>query len=292
MVNESQKGNFKAYIEILRPGWWLSCFFIGLAPGMLAILWNTGSLNDFLQWHTLIWVFAYWCSIVGIYVYNDIVGIEEDLIVNPKRPMPLKRINKTTALIYSLILVLIGIGLWWYAFENFLSSLIQLSCMGTMIIYSAVYKNNILLGIAAGLIPIGIWIALAPFSTIAIALFLILFFWESTLDVPENLLHYDGDIKVHPHTFAISLGQEKFAQFGIIFALPAVISTLWLFVLLDLSWIFLAFALIAGICLIYGSVIIRNNLAPRQLGQSLGLSMFFIMLINFGLIAHSISQVL
>lgn len=279
-----------AFIELLRPGWWLACFFIGLTPGMLAILWHTSSLNEFFQLKTVVWAFAYWLSIVGIYVFNDAVGIEEDEVVNPKRPLPSARISRTGALIGSYVILALGIILWWLTFTNPISTLIQLLCILIIIIYSAYYKNNILLGLGAGLIPIGVWLALAPFSIIAVVLFFILFFWELTLDVPENLLHYDGDIKVHPQTFAISMGRKKFAQIGLIFSVPVMIFCLWLVYLLDFSVIFLIFALIAGLILINATISIRNNITPVRLGQSLGMVMLSIFLINIGLISHSIIE--
>jgi 4-hydroxybenzoate polyprenyltransferase len=142
----------------------------------------------------------------------------------------------------------------------------------------------------AGLIPLGVWIALAPFSIIAVVLFFILFFWELTLDVPENLLHYDGDILVHPQTFAISMGKEKFAKIGLVFSVPVIIFCLWLFYLLEFSIVFLIFALIAGLFLIKATTSIRDNLSPVKLGQSLGMVMLSIFLINIGLISHSIVQ--
>ncbi len=70
---------------------------------MLAIFWVNGSLDEFFQIKTLIWAFAYWASIVGIYVFNDIVGLKEDEIVNPKRPLPSGRIKKNIALIFHYI---------------------------------------------------------------------------------------------------------------------------------------------------------------------------------------------
>ncbi len=286
------KTNFKtgiiAFIELLRPGWWLACFFIGLTPGMLAILWNTGSLDEFFSFRTIVWLFAYWASIVGIYVFNDVVGIEEDDVVNNKRPLPSARINKSAALIGSFVFLAIGVILWWITFTNIISSLIQIACIVVIAIYSAVYKNNILLGLGAGLIPIGVWLALAPFSIIAVVLFFIVFFWELTLDVPENLLHYDGDIKVHPHTFAITMGKEKFAKIGLIFSAPVVFFSFWLFYLLEFSIVFLIFAFIAGFVLIKATTSIRDDLTPVRLGQSLGMVMLSMFLINIGLISHSV----
>ena len=279
-----------AYIELLRPGWWPACFFIGLTPGMLAIFWNSNSLDEFFQLKTLAWVFAYWFSIVGIYVFNDLAGIEEDKVINPKRPLPSGRVTKKTTLIFSLILLAIGIGLWWFTFNNPLSSFIQIICIGFIAVYSAYYKNNFLLGIGAGLIPVGVWIAFAPFSMITVALFFLLFFWELTLDVPENILHFDGDVKVHPQTFATLLGQEKFAKIGLIFALPTVATVVWLFFLLDMSYIYLFFALISSLFLIYSQLSIRKNIALVHLGRSLGLVMFSIFMINLGIILHTIVQ--
>lgn len=282
------KKKLVAYIEILRPGWWPACFFIGLTPGMLAIFWNSGSLDEFIQFKTVIWTFAYWITVVGIYVFNDFVGIEEDKVINPKRPLPSGRISKQNALIYSLILLIIGMGLWWFTFNNPLSSGVQFACIGLIVIYSAVYKNNILLGLGAGLIPVGVWIAIAPFNLITIALFLLIFFWELTLDVPENILHFEGDAKVHPQTFATVLGREKLAKIGLIFAVPTVITLIWLFLLLNMSNIFLVFAIIGSLFLLYSQISIRKSITPMHLGRSLGLVMFSIFMINIGIISYTI----
>ena len=279
-----------SYIELLRPGWWPSCFFIGLTPGMLAIYGSSNSLDEFIQLKTLIWAFAYWVSIVGIYVFNDLAGIEEDAVVNPKRPLPSGRVTKKTALFFSLILIAIGIGLWWFTFYNPLSSLIQLICIGLIVIYSTKFKNNILLGLGAGLIPVSVWIAFADFHLITVALFLIIFFWELTLDVPENILHFEGDVKIHPQTFAALLGREKFAKIGLIFALPTVTTVLWLFFLINMSYIYLIFAFIGSLALLYSQLSIRNSIEPMHLGRSLGLVMFSIFMINIGIILHTIVQ--
>ena len=284
------KKNIIAYIELLRPGWWPACFFIGLTPGMLSIFSNSGSLDEFIQLKTVIWAFAYWASIVGIYVFNDVVGIEEDAVVNSKRPLPSGRATKKTALFFSIVLLIVGLVLWWYTFKNPLSSAIQIACIGIIAIYSALYKNNILLGLGAGLIPVGVWIAFYPFNTITIALFLLIFFWELTLDVPENILHFEGDKKIHPKTFAVILGKERLAKIGLIFALPIVAIVLWLFVLLDMSFIFLIFALIGSLLLVFSQVSIRKNIAPVNLGRSLGLVMFSIFMINIGIIVYTIVQ--
>lgn len=288
MLQNKTKDKIKAYIEILRPGWWIACFFVGLATGMLAIYWKNDSLDDFFRFKTIMWTSGYWLSVLGIYVFNDFVGFEEDTINNPKRPIPSGMIDRKAALIYSLILLIIGIGLFWITFRNPLSSLVQLTCIGLIAIYSARYKNNILLGLGAGLTPIGIWIALAPFNMIPVAMFFLFFFWELTLDVPENLLHYEGDLKTHPQTFAILLGREKFSQIGVIFAISSVIASICLFFLLDMSYIFLFFTIIAGIFLIKGTLSLRKNITPIQLGKSLGLAMLYIFLINIGLMLHVI----
>jgi 4-hydroxybenzoate polyprenyltransferase len=291
MIN-NKINKISPYIEILRPGWWPVCFFIGLTPGMLAIFTVDGSLNEFFHFNTLIWAFAYWASIVGIYIFNDIVGIKEDEIVNPKRPLPSRKINKNIAFIYSLIFISLGIILWWFSFNNIISSFLQIMCVVTIAIYSSKYKNNLLLGVGAGLIPVSVWIAFAPFNFITIALFLLIFFWELTLDVPENILHYEGDIKVHPQTFASYLGKENFAKIGLIFAIPSFIIIVWIFFLLDNSIIFLFFSLIGGISLLYSQISIRENLKPVNLGRSLGLVMFSIFMINIGIIFHIIVNIL
>ena len=288
MTENRKKEKIKAYIEILRPGWWLACFFIGLTPGMLAIHWRYGSLDEFYQLKTVMWTFAYWASIVGIYVFNDVVGFEEDAINNPKRPIPAGKISRKEASIYSVILLGIGVGLFWVTFESPLATLIQLACIGLIVIHSNYLKINVILGLGAGLIPVGIWIALASFSWIMVALFLLVFFWELALDVPENILHYEGDLKAHPHTMAILLGREKLASIGIYFAIPAIAASIWLFYLLDFSMIYLVFAIIGGIALLNGTLSIRKDIKPVKLGKSTGLAMLFILLNNIGLMLSTV----
>lgn len=288
MVDISSKDKIKAYIEILRPGWWLACFFIGLTPGILAIHWrDNGSLDAFWEMKTVLWALGYWASVVGMYVFNDIVGKEEDEINNPKRPIPAGMMSTKEASVYSAILLVIGVSLIWVAFEDPLASLIQLACIGLIVIHSHILKVNVFLGLAAGLIPVSIWMGLADFSWIVVALFSLVFFWELALDVPENILHFDGDMKAHPHTMAILIGKEKLASIGIYFAIAAIASSFWLAYLLDLSTrnkgIYLTFAIIGTIAMLNGMMSIRKNIQPMLLGKATGLAMLFILLNNIGL---------
>ena len=158
-----------------------------------------------------------------------------------------------------------------------------------MVIYSAIYKDNLLLSLGAALIPVGVWIALAPFSWIPIALFVIMFFWEAALDVPENILHLEGDKKVHPHTYAVRLGPSRFAKVAIVFPILTLGGIFWLDYLLDLSFIYLFFGLIGGIILVYSQASIRDDQSPVKLGRSLGMVMLSMFIMNVGIIAHAIS---
>lgn len=282
------KEKIKAYIEILRPGWWLACFFIGLTPGMLAIHWRYGSLDEFYQFKSVMWSIAYWITVVGMYVYNDLVGKEEDAINNPNRPIPAGIISQMEASVYSIILVGIGVALFWVTFLDPLASLLQLACIVFIVIHSQIFKANIFLGLGAAFIPLSIWMALADFSWIMVTLAFLVFFWELTLDVPENILHYEGDLKAHPHTMAILIGREKLAKIGIYFAAAAIASSLWLVYLLDFSIIYLAFAVISGAILLNGMNSIRDTIQPMMHGKALGITMLFILLNNIGLMLYTI----
>ena len=139
------------------------------------------------------------------------------------------------------------------------------------------------------LAPVSIWMGLADFSWIMVALFSLVFFWELTLDVPENILHYEGDMVAHPHTMAILSGKEKLASIGIYFAMASVASSLWLFALLELnnSVVYLLFAVIGGLAMLNGTYAIRDDLKPMLLGKATGLAMLFILLNNIGLMIYT-----
>lgn len=288
-MTEKEKKGIIAYIELLRPGWWLACFFVGLAAGLLAIFTrDNGSIREFFRFNTVIWALGYWASVTGTYVLNDWIGIREDSIVNAKRPLPSGRVSRRFAYIFSIVMLVIGIALWWIAFQDPLSTSIQGACILIMIIYAAWYKHNFLLSLAAALTPVGVWIALAPFNWIMVGLFVFVFFWEMCLDVPENILHYEGDKLHSPNTFGVILGPERLASIGFIFALPAIGALGWLFALLDLSLVFLFFAILGGITLLFSQLSIRNDISPMKLGRSLGMVMLTLFLVNLGIIAHTI----
>ncbi len=290
MAEEGKKG-FVAYIELLRPGWWLACFFIGLVPGLLAIFTrDDGSMKEFLRFNTVIWAVGYWASVTGIYVLNDWIGIREDSIVNAARPLPSRRVSPRSAYVFSIVMIVIGIALWWIAFQDPLSTSIQGACILIMIIYAAWYKHNFLLSLAAALIPVGVWIALAPFDWIMVGLFAFVFFWEMCLDVPENILHYEGDKLYSPNTFGVLMGRERLASIGFIFALLTIGALGWLFVLLEMSIVFLVFAILGGATLLFSQLSIKNDIAPMKCGRSLGMVMLAMFLINLGFIAHTIIQ--
>lgn len=287
-MKEKKSPHTKAYVELLRPGWWPACFFIGVVPGLLAVYLRDGSITNFFRLNTVVWALGYWASVTGIYVLNDWIGVREDAIVNPKRPLPSDRISSRAAFVFSVVMITVGIGLWWAAFSDPLSTVIQGACILLMMIYAAWYKHNFLLGLAAGLIPVGVWVALAPFSWVTVALFLFLFFWELTLDVPENILHFEGDKRYSPGTFAVRFGRERLASVGYVFALLVIGALVWLLFLLEMSILFLIFAALGSVTLLISQLSIRNDISPMKLGRSLGMVMLSMFLINLGFIAHTI----
>jgi hypothetical protein len=63
---------------------------------------------------------------------------------------------------------------------------------------------------------------------------------------------------------------------------------MWMFILIGLSPVFLVFAILSSLFLIMSQLSIRNDQSPMKMGQSIGMTMLSIFLVNIGLISRSL----
>lgn len=100
-----------------------------------------------------------------------------------RRPLPMGRITATEALVFSIVIGIIGV--WLFAqFFNILTAVLSL---GTILFYSLVYtlwlkpntpQNIVIGGIAGAMAPVGAWTAATGnMSIIAWIMFLLIFLW-------------------------------------------------------------------------------------------------------------------
>ena len=86
------------------------------------------------------------------------------------------------------------------------------------------------------------------------------------------------------------MGKERFAKTGLMFAILTVISILWILILLSFDYLFLFFAIIGCLVILYSQILIINNIKPIQLGRSLGLVMLSVFILNIGIIIYAFFQ--
>ena len=189
---------------------------------------------------------------IGGNVLNDYFDYEIDKINKPQRPIPSGKIKRKTALIYSVILFLIGIGFLY--FLNIYMIIFALVNLLIIIVYDYKIKR-----MTVGHF-IDAWLGGSPFlfgalltmdiNLIAMILFLMAYFANLSREITKGLEDVEGDKKIGAKTLAINIG-EKARYVAAISALIAIAITpipifyglLGLYyipvvVLCDIAWIY------------------------------------------------------
>ena len=159
---------------------------------MLLIL-ITGATALILEGSFLSHPFKIFIFLIGLYMTGGAANafnqyFERDIDAKmsrtmARRPLPLNRISKIEAFVFSAFLGLTGFFILW-GFFNFLTAALSL---GTMVFYSLIYtlmlkpgtpQNIVIGGIAGAMPPIGAWAAATgTVSITSLILFLIVFLW-------------------------------------------------------------------------------------------------------------------
>ncbi|HIH44440.1 MAG TPA: UbiA family prenyltransferase [Candidatus Methanoperedenaceae archaeon] len=154
----------RPYIDMLRPE---------IADMDLALPAATALLATYTSGHSLpgasgfaIAVIGGYFAITSSYVFNDFCDVDIDSINLPGRPLPSGRAKQSQALLFALLLAtLAGAAA---LFLNPQSFAVFVAAVLVITFYSAVAKRKTFLsfvpvGIAYGLVPVGVWLAFDPF---------------------------------------------------------------------------------------------------------------------------------
>lgn len=133
------------------------------AAAILAVYFATGALPEFLPF--VLATIGGFFAITSAYTFNDVIDIDIDSINLPDRPLPSQEITKRSAFIYALLLGVISAACAVYL--NIESFVVLIIATAVITLYTVVLKRKtpfsfVSVGIAYGLVPIGIWLAMDP----------------------------------------------------------------------------------------------------------------------------------
>ena len=148
---------------MLRPPIMFMDLTLPAATIILASYFATGGLPNI--WLFLLATLGGFVAITSSYVFNDLVDVDIDSINLPYRPLPSGNVSWLEAFIYATVLALIAVVISFIL--NPESFVVLLIALGVITLYSVFFKRTtpfsfVFVGIAYGLVPIGIWLAFDP----------------------------------------------------------------------------------------------------------------------------------
>jgi geranylgeranylglycerol-phosphate geranylgeranyltransferase len=225
-----------AYIKIIRP---LNCVF-GSLTVIIGIFNAYRDLEFFRHWENLVKLFLgpliYMLIAAASNVINDVFDLDIDKINRPERAIPSGKIQKKTAILYSIILASLGILI--SIFIAFLTPNVVIipiiTLFFTLIGYLYSWKGkrhgfigNIMVGLSFSFgLPFGAML-FVPFLTIPPHLW---FFFATAMcllisrELIKGMEDIEGDAKFHLKTVAIIKGFKFTTWLSIVFSLLAIVT--------------------------------------------------------------------
>jgi 4-hydroxybenzoate polyprenyltransferase len=265
---------FVAHIQLLRPPLAPMDLALPAASALLASHAVSGNLPPL--WPFVIATFGAYCAITSSYVLNDYYDVDVDKVAMPNRPLPSMQIGKNEALVWSLLLLGIAVASAFYLNPESFINLIAATVVITF--YSSFAKRNtpfswIFVGLAFGLVPFGVWLALEPAgflkagigvhpASILLALMICITDWGFTnCDASRDV---QGDkaksIPTTPATYGIPATSKMVAVFWLI----GVVLSIALGFYAKLGLIYQASAVLAGCWILIQNIdFVRNPTAKR-----------------------------
>ncbi|MCD4702833.1 MAG: UbiA family prenyltransferase [Methanosarcinaceae archaeon] len=163
MVSTAGSNTRNPLLEMLRPEISDMDLALPAASALLASYLATGALPPLIPF--IIAIIGGYAAITSSYVYNDCCDIDIDTINLPDRPLASSLVSQKQGLMYALFLVCIAsVASFYLNPESFVVLLIAVT---TISVYSkmakrATFLSFIPVGIAYGLVPVGIWLAFDP----------------------------------------------------------------------------------------------------------------------------------
>ncbi|MFB3764210.1 MAG: UbiA prenyltransferase family protein [Methanotrichaceae archaeon] len=265
---------YRAHIEMLRPPLAPMDLAMPAASALLASYAVSGSLPHLFPF--LIATVGAYCAITSSYVYNDCCDVDVDKVAMPDRPLPSSRLSRHEALIWSLFLFCVAAATALYLNPESFAALVAATVIIT--IYSSWAKRNtpyswIFVGIAFGLVPLGVWLAIEPAgilkagpglhpAALMLSAMICITDWGFTnCDASRDTAgDTEKGIPTTPATYGIPATAKMVAAFWII----GIVLSLAIGVSAGLGILYMAVAAIAGCWLLLQNLNFVKNPAPEH----------------------------
>jgi len=248
-------GKLKGFVQIIRP---LNCVMMGFAVIVGASLVSDLSFNN-----NLLFAFVTSFSLTGAsMVVNDYYDRKIDAINEPNRPIPRGDVLPQQALVYALVLSIIG---FVAAYLTNMSSLVVAAAAWIIsILYITKGKETGLPGnflVSATVVIPFIYggLAVGQLQTSTMLFVAIVFFSNTGREITKGIVDVEGDKSHNIKTVAVAFGEKTAAIVATVFSLIAVsLSPLpWLWGLVSV-W-FLPAVIITDVGLVASAILLLKN---------------------------------
>ena len=223
-----------AYVELLRPINGLIAFI----SVFLGAVFANGSFTS----NTLIVAISAFLVLSAGNAINDFCDYQIDGINKPMRPIPSQRIQRQHALIFSLILLLIGLLLGF--FTGSIQAIVIVTIVSiTLFLYAVWLKKtpligNVVVGALTGVTFIAGGVTVRSMKgTIVPAAFAFLF--TTAREIIKDIEDIEGDVALGVGTIAVRWGKQVAALVASVFMLALIFFSLVPYLLGLFSWIYL-----------------------------------------------------
>lgn len=275
------------FFKIIRP---INSIMLGLAI-LVGVLISSKNIFS-ISFSNFFFAFFSGFALTGsAMVINDYFDLDIDLINEPNRPLPSGLIKPKEALLYSILLSILG--LIFSFFNGFATLIIAFIAWIIMMFYSSIGKRmgfigNIMVSFCISL-PFIYGGVLVSSLTPSLLFSLLAFLSNTGREITKGIVDIEGDKKQGIRTIAVLYGVKNAAYLSILMYLSAAIASLLPILLKYVTFWYIPFVLFTDLGLIYISInLFKDN--SRENSRKMKNLVLFCML--SGLIGFAMGSIL
>ncbi len=273
----------KGFITLLR-------FELPFAAGVCVVMGQLLALGKFASlWLSISAFFSIFLISASILVLNDYFDVETDKINTPHRPIPSNLVTPNQALIYSIVLLALGLALSYAISLQALICSIAVTIVGFL--YNRKFKKNGLIGNLMVSFSVGMTFIYGglsvqmPFNKIVFYFALIAALIDLGEEIAADSMDIKGDLLINSKSLAIKYGKNFALKVSSFIFFFVILLTLVPFVFNWFSIIYLIPIGIMDIAIAYSTIKLlqslnqdaRKYIRMLYLGATFGLTIFLLM---------------